>query len=124
MRTPILLTALMVCGLLLAGMSVSVESAMAGAKACGKVKAATGGKARVAAFKTNCRKARQVAIGYYKRQDRDPWDWDGKNSLGIFYKVGGYKCTPGLGGSQALCFAGKRGVFASTRPGDRPAGWK
>ena len=125
MRTPTLLIALMTTGLMLVSMSVSVESATAGTKACGKVKAATGGKARVAAVKTNCRKARQVAIGYYKRQDRNPWDWDGKDPyMGIFYRVGGYKCFTGLGGSQGFCMAGKRRIFASTRPGDRPAQWK
>ena len=118
-------TTLTICGMLLFGMSASTPAASAGTKACGKVKAATGGKARVAAVKTNCRKARNVAIGYYKRQDRNPWDWDGKDPyMGIFYKVGGYKCFTGLGGSQAFCMAGKRRIYASTRPGDRPAGWK
>ena len=125
MRRPTVATTLTICGMLLFGMSASTPAASAGTKACGKVKAATGGKARVAAVKTNCRKARNVAIGYYKRQDRNPWDWDGKDPyMGIFYKVGGYKCFTGLGGSQAFCMAGKRRIFASTRPGDRPAQWR
>ena len=100
------------------------EQASAGTRACGKVKAATGGKARVAAVKTNCKKARRVAVGYYKRQDRNPWNWDGKNQSGlIFYRVRGYRCFTGLGGSQAFCSAGNRRVLASTRKGDRPARW-
>jgi hypothetical protein len=125
MRRRTVVTVLTICGMLLFGMSASTPVASAGTKACGKVAAATGGKARVAAVKTNCRKARKVAIGYYKRQDRNPWDWDGKDPyMGIFYKVGGYKCFTGLGGSQAFCMAGKRRIFASTRPGDRPAQWR
>jgi hypothetical protein len=103
-------------------MSLSTPVASA-SKPCGKVKVATGGKAKVAAARTNCRTARQVAIGYYARQAQDPWNWDGKGSLGIFFKVRGYRCYTGLGGSQAFCFAGKRRVFASTRSGDRPAQW-
>jgi len=120
MRT---LNVLAVAGLLLVGLSLPPEHAVAGDEACGKVTAAVGGKAKVAAVKTNCRKARRVAIGYYKRIKAG--DEDGRNpSLGIFYRVGGYKCFTGLGGSQAFCMAGKRRVFASTRPDDRPAQWK
>ena len=123
MKRHILLTVLSICGMLLLSTSVSTPVASAKSKACAKVKAATGGKARVAAVKTSCRKARQVAVGYYVRQDRDPFDWDGKNSFGIFYRVGGFRCFTGLGGSQAFFLAGRQRVFASTRPGDRPARW-
>jgi hypothetical protein len=124
MRRHTVVTALTIFGMLLLGMSLSTPVASAKSKACGKVKAATGGKARVAAVKTNCRKARRVAGGYYERQEQNPWNWDGKTSLGIFYRVGGYRCFTGLGGSQAFCMAGNRRVFASTRPGDRPAQWE
>jgi hypothetical protein len=120
-RTSLALAAL--AGAVLIGASSGPDIALA-AKPCGKVKAATGGKARVAAYKTNCQKARKVAVGYYKRRAADPMDWDGMNpKLGIFYRVGGYKCFTGLGGSQAFCMVGKRRVLASTRPEDRPAKW-
>lgn len=117
-------TALVILASLLLGFSPSVAEASARPKACGKVKAATGGEARVAAVRTSCRKARRVAVGYYERRDLDPMDWDGVDPrLGIYYQVRGYRCFTGLGGSQAFCMAGKRRVFASTRSGDRPAQW-
>lgn len=123
MKVPPLIVALGLGIVLLSGFSP--DDALAKTRTCGNVATATGGKARVAAAKTSCRKARQVAIGYYERQERNPWDWDGKDpTMGIFYRVGGYRCFTGLGGSQAFCTAGKRRVFASTRPGDRPAQWE
>lgn len=106
------------------GFLAAPGGASASAKPCGKVKAATGGKARVAAYKTTCQKARKVAVGYYERQATDPMNWDGKHpTLGIYYRVRGYRCFTGLGGSQAFCMAGNRRILASTRNGDRPAQW-
>lgn len=120
------IAALVACALaavLLFGLSPSAEEASAKAKACGKVKLATGGKARVAAVKTNCRRARQVAIGYYERRATGS-GWDGIGPGGIFYRVRGYRCFTGLGGTQALCRAGRQQILASARPQDRPAQWR
>lgn len=70
-----------------------------------------------------CRLGQEVAAIYYDRIHSED-HWDGKTRDGsIYYAIRGFRCLTGLAGTQMFCRRNDRWIFASTRPGDRPASW-
>jgi hypothetical protein len=80
-----------------------------------------GVKARVAVAGVSCEVGREVAAGYYSRVLAEDHP-DGRTAEGwIYFEVDGFRCTTGLGGSQAFCSRHDEWVYASSQPEDHPA---
>lgn len=84
------------------------------ARACQRVEVKGGFKAKVHVDgRATCNEGRRVARRFYKRVGGP---WDGKTGDGrIYYRILGYKCTTGLGGSEGFCSKPHRSVEVSTR---------
>ena len=93
------------------------------ASPCNSVKVA-GQKVRLAKVGVPCKKAREVASGYFERAlsgDR----FDGKTDDGsIYYDVLGFRCLTGLSGTQMSCRHHDQKIYASSRPEDHPSTWR
>ena len=107
--------------LLLLSLATSPASA---AHPCKSIQVDQGVGAKVATVRVKCRVGREVAAIYFQRV-RSEDHWDGKTSKGlIFYSVRGFRCFPGLAGTQMFCRRHSRWIYASTNPDDRPATWR
>jgi hypothetical protein len=108
------------CVLLALGLTVGTGSAL-GAKRCGRARLVDGGSAKVMVLRghVTCAGAgRLIRAVFWASATRD---WDGKDSNGsIYWRVRGWRCTPGLGSSQFFCSRGHKEVDGSTRTDD---GW-
>jgi hypothetical protein len=94
------------------------------ARPCDSAVLGDGSVVRVATLRTSCVHGRTVARAFFEALGRGA-GFDGKTKDGsIFYAVEGFRCFPGLGGTETWCKRHRRNwVFASTRPEDHPAGW-
>jgi hypothetical protein len=80
--------------------------ATAAAQHCGRVKLAGGGKAKVRIVHgdVGCGKARLVIkSAYHAEASRH---WDGTGNYGVYWRVRGFQCSIGLGGSETFCRRG------------------
>lgn len=76
---------------------------------------------RVAVAGASCELGREVSVGYFVRALEGD-HFDGKTGDGsVYYKVDGFRCLTGLGGSQMYCRHRDEVVYASNRPEDHPA---
>jgi hypothetical protein len=83
---------------------------------CARVVVKGGAKAKVAVRHVPCSTGRAVAQGYYDVVGGKP---DGHTSDGsIYYRVQGFRCTTGLGGSEGFCSHRDQKVLLSTRSDD------
>lgn len=114
---------LLLASLVLPVAALANTSSASAAHPCDSASLQDGTVIRVAALRVSCARARAVAVGFFGGLSAGS-GWDGKTGDGaVYYSVGGFRCFPGLGGSETWCKSRGRWVFASTRPEDHPGGW-
>jgi hypothetical protein len=100
-----------------------VSPASALAKRCGRVYVPARGyhaKVRVRTGPESCRAAKRLISAAFTAEVRRRWDGYDKYG-GVIWRVSGWRCGIGLGGSQAFCSRGSRSVDGSFRADD---GWR
>ena len=100
--------------------ALALLPATADAKICGRVLVAPGHRAKVHVVRgpLSCSDAhREIALAFQAEATRH---WDGTGTTGVFWRVNGWRCSIGLGGSETFCHRGTKQVDGSFRTDD---GW-
>jgi hypothetical protein len=101
--------------LVLLGVAVPAQAA---SQRCGRIAIGNGIKAKVRVVQgaVRCGKARLVIKSAYHAEATRHWDGDG--NYGVYWRVRGFSCSTGLGGSETFCRRGSKRVDGSTRSDD------
>lgn len=117
-------TATIVSTAVLIALSLGMSARASAAHPCKPAILEDGSVVRVATIRARCRLGRGIAEKYFERIQQG-FSFDGKTGNGlIYYAIDGFRCFPGLGGTQTWCHRHRRWVFASIRSEDHPSTWQ
>ena len=110
-------------GMVVVGACMAALAAPAAAQAqhCSKVYVGVRGvpaKVQVVSGSASCSGARRLIRSAFTAETNR--HWNGSNDSGVFWRVNGWNCTIGLGGSETFCSRGNREIDGSFRRDD---GW-